>query len=152
MMKKSIKRFKYAYDFLSNFYMVPVEFEGITYPSSEHAYQAAKSDDQNDRLFIAGLLKPEQAKSHGRRIKAVADWNERRIDVMERVLRAKFSQNPDLAYKLRKTGDAELIEGNTWKDRFWGVYRGEGQNNLGKLLMKIRSEMNGEQRELFGNP
>jgi len=152
MMKKSIRRFKYAYDFLSNFYMVPVEFEGILYPSSEHAYQAAKTDDEGTKRFIAGLLKPEQAKSHGKRIKAIPDWNARRIEVMEKVLRAKFSQNPHLAMLLRKTGDAELVEGNFWRDRFWGVYRGEGENNLGKLLMKLRSEMIVSQTTLFGDP
>ncbi len=56
---------------------------------------------------------------------------------------AKFTQNPDLLSKLLATGDAELIEGNTWGDRVWGVdlYRGAGENHLGKILMRIRDEL-----------
>lgn len=45
-----------------------------------------------------------------------------------------------LSEMLEATGDAELIEGNHWGDTFWGVCNGVGQNNLGKLLMAIRSE------------
>lgn len=37
------------------------------------------------------------------------------------------------------TGDAMLVEGNTWGDKFWGVCRGEGENQLGKLLMERRA-------------
>ncbi len=37
-----------------------------------------------------------------------------------------------------------LIEGNTWRDTFWGIYEGKGENNLGKLLMKIREELRNE--------
>ena len=40
---------------------------------------------------------------------------------MEKVVRAKFTQNPHLARFLVETGDAELIEGNSWHDTFWGV-------------------------------
>lgn len=40
---------------------------------------------------------------------------------MEELVRAKFTQNPDLADKLLATGDAHLEEGNTWGDRIWGT-------------------------------
>lgn len=33
------------------------------------------------------------------------------------------------------------IEGNTWKDRYWGVYKGEGEN---WLLMDVREEIQRE--------
>jgi hypothetical protein len=39
-----------TYGFLSNFYICDVEFEGIMYPSSEAAYQAAKTMDLKERL------------------------------------------------------------------------------------------------------
>lgn len=42
---------------------------------------------------------------------------------------------------LINTGDAELIEGNSWGDTFWGECNGIGENNLGKILMKIRKEI-----------
>lgn len=57
------------------------------------------------------------------------------------ICKAKFSQNPDLADKLVATKDAELIEGNTWGDRIWGVCDGIGENRLGKILMRVRAEM-----------
>ena len=64
-----------------------------------------------------------------------------KIDIMRQVLKSKFTQNPELKAKLIATGDAELIEGNNWNDRFWGVCRGVGQNHLGKLLMEVRAEL-----------
>ena len=60
---------------------------------------------------------------------------------MEDICRAKFTQNEELKKKLIDTGDATLIEGNTWNDTFWGVCNGVGENNLGKILMKIREEL-----------
>ena len=64
-----------------------------------------------------------------------------KYDVMYQVCKAKFLQNPDLARKLVETGDAELVEGNTWGDKVWGVCDGVGENNLGKTLMRIRDEL-----------
>ena len=62
---------------------------------------------------------------------------------MEEIVRAKFTQNPKLKEQLLSTGDAILIERNTWNDRYWGVdiRSGVGKNHLGKILMKIRSEL-----------
>jgi len=60
---------------------------------------------------------------------------------METLLREKFSKDPELRAKLLNTGTSKLVEGNTWGDRFWGVCRGQGENNLGRLLMKVREEL-----------
>ena len=43
--------------------------------------------------------------------------------------------------KLLDTGDAILIEGNDWGDRYWGVCDGVGQNKLGLILMGLRKKM-----------
>lgn len=61
---------------------------------------------------------------------------------MEEIVRAKFSENETLKNMLLATGDAELKEGNTWNDTFWGIDQktGSGENHLGKILMKIRDE------------
>ena len=48
---------------------------------------------------------------------------------------------PELKQKLLETGNTELVEGNTWGDTFWGVYNVEGENILGRLLMKVREEL-----------
>lgn len=63
--------------------------------------------------------------------------------IMEEIVRAKFTQNQELKAQLLSTGDAILIEGNTWNDRYWGVdvRSGVGKNHLGKILMKIRLEL-----------
>ena len=60
---------------------------------------------------------------------------------MEKCVRYKFAHHPELKEKLLATGDAYLEEGNTWGDRIWGVYQGQGENRLGKILMKIRKEL-----------
>ena len=67
-------------------------------------------------------------------------WEEVRISVMEEVQIAKYQQHPELASKLMATGDAELIYNNECGDTYWGVFNGKGENNLGKVLMKIRNK------------
>ena len=68
------------------------------------------------------------------------DWGEIKLKVMESIVTVKFS-DPTLARKLLDTGGATLIEGNDWGDTFWGVYRGKGRNELGKILMRVREEL-----------
>ena len=58
---------------------------------------------------------------------------------MERLVREKFRQHPDLLQRL-KALNGLIQEDNTWGDRYWGVCNGTGQNKLGKILMKIRDE------------
>lgn len=135
--KKITGDFRGEYWFLSNFYMTPITFEGYNFACAEAAFQACKCPESAWRFEgIDG----KSAKSLGRKVILRKDWDKIRIPVMEAVLRAKFS-NPDLAAKLKATGDIELIEYNTWGDKFWGVSYGEGRNKLGKLLMKIRAEL-----------
>ena len=138
-----IKEFKGKYRFLSNFYMIPVAYEGIEYPSSEHAFQAAKSLSETERRYIRKIKKAKEAKSAGRAVKIRPDWESIKIEVMETVVRDKFTRHEDLRTALLETGDQDLQEGNTWNDSFWGIIlsTGFGFNNLGKALMKIRSEL-----------
>jgi ribA/ribD-fused uncharacterized protein len=137
----AIDSFQGEYRFLSNFWPAQVVFEGITYPTAEHAYQAAKSLDPTERQRIAASPTPAEAKRAGRALKPREDWETVKFDVMERVVRDKFTRHADLRQQLLATGDAELIEGNTWGDRVWGVYQGAGENRLGKILMKVRAEL-----------
>jgi len=125
--------------FLSNFYPCVVEMEGIEYPSVEHAYQAAKTLNVAEREEIV-LLTAGQAKRRGYRVTLRADWESIKLGIMEDLVRQKFNKEI-LREKLLATGDAELIEGNDWGDKFWGVCNGEGENWLGRILMKIRSEI-----------
>lgn len=140
-MSNTIDNFTASHFFLSNFYPCAIPYEGITYPSTEHAFQAAKSHDIEVRKKIALLKTPADSKKAGRTLALRPDWNAVRLQVMEDVLRIKFAPGSPLAVGLLATGDAMLIEGNTWGDAFWGVCKGRGQNNLGKILMKIRADL-----------
>ena len=137
-----IDRFKEEYGFLSNFAHCKIMYEGIVYPSVEHAFQGAKCFYIKDKERIAAQPTPAMAKKLGRRVQMKPNWNVERIEVMKVLLRLKFS---DETYrkKLLATGDAVLIEGNDWGDKFWGVYRGQGENHLGRLIMEVRNEIKG---------
>lgn len=138
-----IREFTGKYRFLSNFYPCTVRFsDGRVAKSSEHAYMACKTTDAGQRDRILACETPAQAKRLGRSIPLRDGWNDMRVEVMEACLRSKFS-NPELRSKLLATGEAELVEGNKWGDKFWGVCNGVGENQLGKLLMKLRAEYRG---------
>ncbi len=134
--------FRNSFDFLSNFYEAKVVVDGICYQSAEAAFQAQKCVDVADKAAFADLS-AVKAKRKGQQVKLRPDWDDVRICIMEEVVRAKFNQNPHLATRLMATGQMPLVEGNDWNDTFWGVdvKTGKGENNLGKILMKIRSEL-----------
>ena len=135
-----IDKFRGDYYFLSNFYEVPVTYDNITYQNNEAAFQAQKTLDKNKREEFA-FLDPAAAKKYGRKVQLRSDWESVKVDIMYEICKAKFTQNPELTEKLLATGDEELIEGNDWGDMIWGQVNGKGQNNLGKILMRIRSEL-----------
>ena len=85
-------------------------------------------------------MKPLTAKKKGKTIPLREGWDGIREQVMYEVCKAKFLQNQDILEKLLQTGDEELVEGNHWGDTFWGACKGEGENKLGKILMRIRKE------------
>ena len=135
-----IEQFTGEHAFLSNFSPSPIKVDGLLFPTVEHAFQAAKTTNWKDHQAIRLASTPGRAKRLGRRAPIRKDWEEVKIDVMEQLLRLKFAPGSDLMLKLQATAPAELIEGNTWNDRFWGVCRGQGQNHLGRLLMLIRDD------------
>src|SRR5579863_3444297 len=135
-----INSFRGDYFFLSNFYSHRVRFEDIFYPSSEHAFQAAKTLDQDERRTFAKGVTAADAKHMGRAVKLRPDWEKVKLVVMETILREKF-QDPVLKSMLLATGSEELVEGNTWGDRYWGKVGDDGHNHLGKIHMKIRAEL-----------
>lgn len=138
-----IDRFDGPYFFLSNFYPCKIHWQGRTWPSSEHAFQASKTEDPSwrDQIFLASTA--GRSKRLGRAIPPhllLPNWNQIKLDVMYRILKAKFLPGSELAILLELTGSHQLVEGNWWQDTFWGVYDGVGQNWLGKLLMQVRTE------------
>lgn len=114
-------------------------YEGLVYPSTENAYQAAKLVDK-DR-FVFTMCSPGKAKRLGRELKNHTNWDSKKLEVMNTVLLQKFCPGSFLAEKLMNTIFVDIIEGNTWGDTFWGVCDGVGENNLGKLIMEIRAQL-----------
>lgn len=139
----AIEQFYQEYSFLSNFYPCLIEFEGDIYPTLEHAYQAAKTHDPDERRLIREEERTGKAKQRGQRVTKREDWEQIKVKVMRELLKKKF-ENPQLRKLLLDTHPHELIEGNSWGDTFWGKYKGHGKNMLGELLMQIRSELRGE--------
>jgi ribA/ribD-fused uncharacterized protein len=143
-----MKAFAGRLAFLSNFTAAAVELDGEWYPSVEHAYQAAKTEDVAARQrFRAFGVTPGQAKRMGRRVEIRESWEAVRIAVMRDLLRQKFA-HPKLRAKLLATGNEKLVETNDWNDTFWGVCDGIGENRLGKMLMEIRAEIRYETGEI----
>ena len=148
---EKIDSFTDKYAFMSNFSYSPMEFEGISVPTAEHAFQMMKASTQDMREFIAMAPTASQAKSRGRGVKIRGDWEQIKFDIMYRIQLAKYRQNSHLLASLLATGYAELEEGNWWHDNIYGNCKCErcrdieGHNMLGNILMKVRKELREEE-------
>lgn len=146
-MKETTKGFQEEFRFLSNFWELerPFKVRGISYPTIEHYYQAAKFVDKKMQKKIAdhplrGLKK--FVKQHESSMRD--DWEHLRLKFMLVGLNYKFSDwNPNLKRQLLETGNIRLVEYNTWNDTYWGVQidTNEGLNMLGRILMYIRANL-----------
>ena len=124
-----------------------VDDMGIEYHTTENFYQAAKMPDRARRIRLANMSSFESKKAVRTPEFRVTpeEWNafeSRKLLVMEDAIRQKFSPGTSWFTKLMATGDEEIVEWNNWNDRYWGkTLDGVGENNLGKLLMKIRADL-----------
>ncbi len=158
----AITRFRGEYFYLSNMYPLVnwIESEqGLFVPTSEHHYMVgrlvspflqrevalARGNPDDDRVYKDGLA----AKNLAHRFIEegaiqLENWQLACLGLMSEGVTKKFDANLDIAQKLYDTGDEEIIEGNTWGDRFWGVDppgSGNGLNHLGKILMNVRANL-----------
>ena len=144
-----INSFSNQYEFMSNFYNAPVTYDGLAYRNNEAAFQAHKLANKEERKKYCEYS-PSKAKLEGRNCKLRGNWESIKYQVMYDIVKAKFSQNENLKQMLLDTDNKELIEGNWWHDNCWGDCSCErckdikGQNNLGKILMKVREELRNE--------
>lgn len=150
----TINSFRGKNYFLSNFSLNPVEYDGVTWPTSEHAYQAAKTHDKDKKTMIQLCDSPGLSKKAGKKLTLRADWHEVRVRIMNEIVRSKFANNPTLTRKLLATGDASLSEANSWHDNFWGnctcgrsACDYSGYNHLGRILMGVREELRDAENE-----
>ncbi len=134
-------KFSEETSFLSNHYECPVKIGDITYLNSESAFQAQKTPDEKIRRKFA-YLNPDEAKAKGRKITLRDDWENIKLEVMYGVCKAKFEQNENIKKELLATGNEELVEISD-NDEFWGLVNGAGENNLGRILMRVRNNLKG---------
>lgn len=144
---------------LSNFWYTPVTMFGVSFPTNEHAFTAAKDAQAGTPAGMASLhafaalRTPSDAKKKGRQITLRADWEQPYKDgllfkewVLLTLLRRKF-ETPKMRDLLLSSEDRLILEGNTWGDRVWGVIDTksgvEGYNRLGAMLMSVREELGG---------
>jgi ribA/ribD-fused uncharacterized protein len=141
----AVTRFKDEHRFLSNFWFVPggVHYGGMTGPTVEHVFQAAKTLDPVARREVLAAPTPLAAKQLGSKVELRSDWEQVKIGVMAALQGSKYL-DPQLAAQLVGTGNALLVEGNHWHDMFWGVcscrvHDRLGTNWSGRILMIKRS-------------
>lgn len=133
------------HSFLSNFYLNDIKFKNQTYKSAEHLFQTSKCTKESDREKIRNQISGKLAKIYGKFVDIKPNWEEKRVIVMENILRLKFRKKSKLNRMLRETGDVKLVHLNFWHDTFWGCcactqHKRSGENMLGVILMKIRAE------------
>ena len=138
--RPAITAFEGPYRFLSNTWPQPIVVDGIQYPTTEHAYQAAKASSHTEKRLIREAASPARAKRLGRTVTIRPDWETVKTQIMYEIVRVKFEQ-PLLRESLLATGNAHLEEANSWGDRYWGTTDGKGRNELGKILMRVRNEI-----------
>ena len=157
-----INRFEGRYNFLSNFYPCKIEHQGIVYNSVEAFYVAMKCNSNQTfdgvyytpvdfREMIARIQNTGFVKKIGQKIKVRSDWDSKKLEFMTWAVNEKF-KDPALKEMLLMTENKQIIEGNWWHDNFYGQCScekcaGKGKNHLGKLLMEIRSELNGTKKQ-----
>jgi predicted NAD-dependent protein-ADP-ribosyltransferase YbiA (DUF1768 family) len=170
-----------ATEVLSNMAMLasPISYGGVDFPSVEHAFQAAKFEDDGVRRLFAGLSSASDAKFLGSRrgssqwqsrlgVPAMglrADWNEVKGGILNELVEQKFRNNPEMLNYLLSTGDAELIENATgWRDQEYGMVdpfasggvadpaRLVGKNMTGMAVMRARERLAPEQPAAVVNP
>jgi ribA/ribD-fused uncharacterized protein len=144
---KDIYGFAGKHRWLSNMWPVEMEINGIKFVSSENAYQASKYQGQREVIAKLAKMPPFKAKAYAKdKLNGwtTEDFNSKKDKFMYIFVKKKF-ENPCLRRKLINTGSVHLEETNTWGDTYWGCCpQGVGENNLGKILMKVRDEIQAE--------
>ncbi|WP_260763818.1 NADAR family protein [Candidatus Mycosynbacter amalyticus] len=155
----AVEKFRGKYFPFSNMYPLTEWIRadcGVLVPTSEHAYMSARFRDPVVQLHVANARATDESSvvGNGRAAKERAYWyidrgasllvsdETAKIALMKRVVARKLQANPEIQSLLKETGDEDIYEGNDWGDNFWGVSpvgSRHGKNNLGKILMELRT-------------
>jgi ribA/ribD-fused uncharacterized protein len=157
------KSFYTEQDPFSNVYTIPVEFQGVVYPTSEHAYQCAKfvvpGSDENwdiiELLLATSDITELKAIVAANRHRFRQGWDVRmKLEVMTKIVMAKMSQHEWIAQQLLNTGNEYLFEDTPADspDDEWGVVTVgtnlvEGSNYMGRILMNVRRRLRNSLQE-----
>lgn len=128
---------------LDNFSSFKVKVNGYLYSSLEEAFQSMLflPDYKEISEEIKNSYSAHEAqKIMHENINKVKYSNKEKLVLMEKLLRLKIEQNPYVLKKLLETKNYTIMEDSP-KDNYWGCgINREGENNLGKLWMKLREE------------
>jgi len=140
---------KLFYEFTNFYEFAPFEKDGRIWKTSEHYFQAQKFIGTPYESIICNLATPREAYEYSRKNDVAMwkrkDWDKVKIDVMYLALLYKFSAHQRLQELLCFTASKEIKE-HTNHDTFWGDggRSGNGKNNLGILLMRVRKLLLGQ--------
>jgi N-glycosidase YbiA len=129
--------------YLSPFSGHMLEFKGVLYPTIEHAYHCQRYTDQQvvDAIRNTRSAWSAWALSQQHKKEQIPDWDARKVGVMEELFRAALDQHADIRKALIESGDFLIIHHNA-NDSFWGDGAdGAGRNEMGKIWMKLRAEL-----------
>src|SRR3989344_3054611 len=139
---KAVYFYTSAFDALNNFSAHTVELWGRRFPTAEHAFQWKKFSEVrpeiSEEIFSAGCPEDAQRIAHAHKPEQPKDWHERKVGIMEEILRAKHAQHPTVQEALARTGTRTIVE-NSPVDSFWGIGPdGNGKNMVGVLWQMVR--------------
>jgi ribA/ribD-fused uncharacterized protein len=144
----TVSEFKGDYAFLLPSFECEVFLSGdlVPYPSYEHALQASRFSLLEERNLIRETALIRDVKKIASRFTSGngEKWKVDNVKIAERLLRDKFIRSKEMTIKLKETAKKSLIYGNTYGDYYWGTDvedQNKGQNKLGKLLEKVRSDI-----------
>ncbi|KAF8628730.1 hypothetical protein AX15_003745 [Amanita polypyramis BW_CC] len=124
----------------------PVTYQGKVYPTALHLYEARKYLDASpEAAEIFTQCGVSEIMSHSGRFRQTGkerpDWSVVFLQVMEEVIYLKMVQHEWLRRLLLDTGSAPLVFGEG-TDSYWGEGpMGDGANELGKALVRIRDKL-----------
>ena len=137
-------KIKDPHGYMSNYKRARFFIYGRWWNWVEAPYQAQKTLDPLEQEAIWQAKSNNDSRLLGQKVTMRPDWDEIKSNIMYECCLAKFLQHKDLRDQLISTCDEELIEDSPI-DSWWGCGKnGEGRNELGKILMKIRGELKGE--------
>jgi N-glycosidase YbiA len=124
-----------------------IEYKGVVYPTLEHAYHCLRYTDPHIRKEILEARSPEKAWEVSQKYKSMQlrDFSERKLEVMEKLMRAKLAQHESIQKALRASGDMDIVKHITTgppADGYWDDGTdGKGENHIGRIWMELRSEL-----------